>query len=274
MNLRKLALAGTALAMMAGAPAQASIVDNPHFKVLGLVIVWSGDGAGGAIANDFVVDFGADVDLIGGAANDGNTVVTGTLDATVDSLGAANGNPFDVDGSTFTDAGDAGLLDAADSYSAFAIDNTTDLGVVAAPLETSFYVASNTGFGINGTATATTATGDLGLADIGYELGVTAAAHTVGALNIGGAAARVPSTNAVTLGVEAGFEVGGGADLADLTGAAIYTGDQSTAAATGTIIQQSARFDNTYTLGGTAGYDLSMGAGEVEAEVVFTVFVP
>ena len=37
MKLRKLLLAGGALAALAGVPAQASIVDNPHFKVLGLV---------------------------------------------------------------------------------------------------------------------------------------------------------------------------------------------------------------------------------------------
>ena len=60
-----------------------------------------------------------------------------------------------------------------------------------------------------------------------------------------------------------------------MTGAApIFVGTQRTAETPGSIADQSVRFDATYTLGGSAGYDLSQGAGEVEADVVYTVFVP
>ena len=64
------------------------------------------------------------------------------------------------------------------------------------------------------------------------------------------------------------------ANLGAMTGATpVYQGNQRTAASAGTITAQSVRFDATYELG-TSGYDLSMGAGEVEAEVVYTVYVP
>ena len=39
--------------MSCSLPASASVVDRPHFKVLGLVIVWSGDGSGGGVADPF-----------------------------------------------------------------------------------------------------------------------------------------------------------------------------------------------------------------------------
>ncbi|MEM9841713.1 MAG: hypothetical protein AAF767_03650, partial [Pseudomonadota bacterium] len=78
MSFRKPLLAGVALAMGAAtlvAPAQASIIDRPHFKVLGVVIVWAADDANGntPIATDFIINdtTGAgDTDLIGGTTVD------------------------------------------------------------------------------------------------------------------------------------------------------------------------------------------------------------
>jgi len=64
------------------------------------------------------------------------------------------------------------------------------------------------------------------------------------------------------------------------TATSVFRGDQRTAASRGTIAAQSVRFDATYTLGNwdgtnfTPGYDLSAGAGEIEASVTYTVFVP
>ncbi len=274
MNLKKALLAGAAFAVAATAPAQASIVDNPHFKVLGLVIVWGADASDNSpIVSDFVIDTGTgttaaasgDADLI---SDDVHTVVTGTLDATPDSL--ANGTILSVtdatSGGVFTDNGTTGQLDAADVFTAFGLDGTTDLGADDAELESSFYVASNTAFAIDAEASELTAT-NFDLADVGFEMSVTQSGDDGLAF---GSAAQLPHSGGATGGV-----AGTVTTLDDLTTAAnVFTGDQRTAASTGSIAQQSVRFDVVYTLGGTAGYDLSMGAGEIEADVTYTVFVP
>lgn len=264
MNFRKLMLAGGALAAIVGAPAQASIVDNPQFRVLGLVIVWGSDGSGAApIVSDFVIDnvTGAgDADLIAG---DVNTVITGSLTPTAGSFAGATSI---VDGSGTALQSSTGVLDAADSFSAFTLDADTDIAVDGLVQESSFYVASNTAFNINATATATTETG-FTLADVGYSLAVTETGTADGLAF--GSAAQFPGGSA-TGGVETSIT-----NLALMTGALpVFVGTQRTAETAGSIAEQSVRFDATYTLGGAAGYDLSQGAGEVEAAVVYTVFVP
>ena len=274
MKLRKALLAGAALMVAAGAPAQASIVDNPHFKVLGLVIVWGADASDAApVVSDFVIDTGTgstaaasgDADLI---SDDVHTVVTGSLTATPDSL--SNGTLLSVtdatSGGAFTDNGTTGQLDAADVFTAFGLDGTTDIDAGDADLESSFYVASNTAFAIDAAASEVAAT-NFGLADVGFDMSVTQSGDDGLAF---GSAAQFPHSGGATGGV-----AGTVTTLDDLTTPAnVFTGDQRTAASTGSIADQSVRFDVTYTLGGTAGYDLSMGAGEIEADVTYTVFVP
>ncbi len=274
MKLRKALLAGAALLVAAGAPAQASIVDNPHFKVLGLVIVWGADASNTApVVSDFVIDTGTgstaatsgDADLI---SDDVHTVVTGSLTATPDSL--SNGSLLSVtdatSGGAFTDSGTTGQLDAADAFTAFGLDGTTDIDAGDAELASSFYVASNTAFAIDAEASEVTAT-NFGLDDVGFGMAVTQSGDDGLAF---GSAAQFPHSGGATGGV-----AGTVTTLDDLTTPAnVFTGDQRTAASTGSIAAQSVRFDVTYTLGGTAGYDLSMGAGEIEADVTYTVFVP
>ncbi|MEL6859593.1 MAG: hypothetical protein AAFO74_14490, partial [Pseudomonadota bacterium] len=106
MSYRKLLMAGAALAastLSVSAPANASIIDRPHFKVLGVVIVWAADDATGTtpIATDFIIDDTAgsgDTDLIGGTDRDGRTVVTGSLTATEDAASTtALGAVLDID---------------------------------------------------------------------------------------------------------------------------------------------------------------------------------
>ncbi len=267
MNIRKLMLAGSALAVMTAAPAQASIIDNPHFKVLGLVIVWGADASGTApMVSDFVIDSDAtgsnDADLI---ASNVHTVVTGSLTPTPTSL--AGSSPFSITDGTNeifnTDSSGDGFLDATDSFTAFSIDGSTDITTSDMIFNSSFYVASNTAFNIE--AQASVATSDnFVLSDVGYALGVTA--DGTGDATSFGSNAQVPGT-----------VVGGITTLDDLDNAApidVFTGTQRTAASAGSIIDQSVRFDATYTLGGVTGYDLSMGAGEIEADVTYTVYVP
>ena len=273
MNLKKALLAGAAFAVATVAPAQASIVDNPHFKVLGLVIVWGADASDNTpIVSDFI-DTGTgataaasgDADLI---SDDVHTVVTGSLTATPDTL--ANGSLLSVadatSGGAFTDNGTTGQLDAADAFTAFGLDGTTDIEADGATLESSFYVASNTAFAIDAEATQVAAT-NFSMADVGFEMAVTQSGDDGLAF---GSAAQFPHSGGATGGVS-----GTVSTLDDLTTAAnVFTGDQRTAASVGSIAEQSVRFDVAYTLGGTAGYDLSMGAGEIEADVTYTVFVP
>jgi hypothetical protein len=272
MKLRKLLLAGSAAVMLTVAPAQASVIDNPHFKVLGLVIVWGTDAAGTApIASDFVINSAAgagDADLIAG---DVHTVVTGSLLPTPDTLAGAS--PFNVSnavaGGVFTDAGSVGVLDAADSFTAFTLNGTTDVSAAGATYDSSFYVASNTPFAIDAVASTVAAnTVNFSLANVGYALEVTPTA-TDGALTFG-ANAQFPHTGGATGGVVSTVN-----DLGDMaTSTNVFTGNRRTAATVGSIVGQSVRFDATYSLGGAAGYDLSMGVGEIEANVTYTVFVP
>lgn len=273
MTIRKLLLAGSALAFAATAPAQASIIDNPHFKVLGLVIVWGSDGTGAApVVSDFVIDTDAtgtanDHDLIG---TDVHTVVTGTLTPTPTSVATAGGSPFDVtDGATTlfsTDSNSDGVLDASDSFTAFAIDGNTDVTMNDATFASSFYVASNTAFAIDAQASITAAT-NFTATDVAYDLSVTQTGDD--GLAFGGNA-QFPHSGGATGGVSATV-----ATLADMAAPTqVFLGDQRTAATPGSIADQSVRFDAVYTLGGVAGYDLSMGAGEIEAAVTYTVYVP
>ncbi len=271
MNFRKLMLAGGALAAIVGAPAQASIVDNPQFRVLGMVIVWGADASGTApIVSDFVIDSAAgagDADLI---AADVNAVVTGTLTPTAASVGGVTNI---VDGTGAVLQSSTGILDATDTFTAFNLDAGTDIAVDGLAQSSSFYVASNTAFAINATASATTEDG-FTLADVGYSLSVTQTGNDGLAF---GSAAQLPGGASVT--DADGREIGGVdtsiTNLAAMVGTVpVFTGTQRTAGSVGSIAEQSVRFDATYTLGGANGYDLSQGAGEVEANVVYTVFVP
>lgn len=267
MSLRKLLLAGVTLVASAAAvaPANASIIDRPHFKVLGVVIVWAADDSTGGtpIATDFIIDdtSGAgDTDLIGGTAVDGRTVVTGELTATADAASTAGlGSILDIDNTTGTIA--TVNTDTAAGFSAF---DVTDATLTSEDLtyESSFYVASNTAFSIDGVATETAQEGDFEMTDIGYSMDVTLGG-TDGTLTFGGSA-RDPAGTFGTF-----------ADLSEVDGSTpIFVGTDRTADSAGSIVAQSVRFDATYTLGTGGAYDLSQGAGEIQADVVYTVFVP
>ncbi|MEL7453269.1 MAG: hypothetical protein AAGJ50_07865 [Pseudomonadota bacterium] len=263
MSYRKLLLAGAALAastMAVSATANASIIDRPHFKVLGVVIVWAADDSNGntPIATDFVIDdtVGAgDSDLI---LQDGRTVLTGTLTATADAASTAGlGTVLNIDNGSPIATVDT---DSPSNFSAFDVTGASITGD-ALTYESSFYVASNTAFAIDGVATQTAQSGDFTLAQIGYDMDVTVNGNDGIAF---GANAQNP------LGSFTGFT-----NLSQVDGTnPVFVGGQRTAASVGTIAGQSVRFDATYTLGAGGAYDLSLGAGEIQADVVYTVYVP
>ncbi len=272
--LKKLAIATGVAAAIAAPASQASIIDNPFFRVLGVVIVWGADNGGASpIASDFVLMNSAGGSGTAGddiIAGDVHAVVTGTLTAIPTNTTA--GSLMDItnptSGGVLTDAAGAGagFLDVSDSLTAFGLDATTDVGITNSVTH-SFYVASNTAFDIQAvTALDAASSGDiggLGLAGIGYDLAVDVDGDD--GLAYGGNA-QDPSTGgtgAVT-----------GSDLAAINGTFVFDGGRRTAASVGAIAGQSVRFDATYTLGGTAGYDLSQGTGLLSADVTYTIFVP
>ena len=268
MNLRKLVLAGTAVAALLGAPAQASIVDNPQFRVLGLVIVWGADSATGTtpVVSDFIIDDAAgagDSDLIAG---DVHAVVTGTL--TPLAPGSAFTGSVGVEGTTNTASITNGVLDAGESLTAFTLTGTTDVDLDG-DLEqnSSFYVASNTNFSISGEAQLDPSSDAFALSDVGFEmtLAPTGVATTDGGLTFG---VDAQDPQGVFQSVPTLDDMGPNTLIYD------GTSGRRTAATPGSIADQSVRFDATYTLGGAAGYDLSLGAGTLTANVEYTVFVP
>lgn len=275
MSIRKLLLAGAALAASSAAitaPANASIIDRPHFKVLGVVIVWAADESNGntPIATDFVIDSNNggiasnDTDLIGGVNVDGRTVVTGSLTPTSDgSSTAALGDILTIDDDGNSANGVTQSVDTATPASFGVFDVTGESVGGDLTHNSSFFVASNTAFSIDGDATAVTETGDFDLTDVSFSMSVDVDGTVADAGIAHGSAAQNP-----------GGSFGTFADLSAVDGSTpVFQGTQRTAFAPGSITAQSVRFDATYELG-TSGYDLSMGAGEVEAEVVYTVYVP
>ncbi|GAB5453895.1 MAG: hypothetical protein Hens2KO_01240 [Henriciella sp.] len=273
MSFRKLLLAGTTLVASAAiaTPANASIIDRPHFKVLGVVIVWAADDSNGGtpIATDFVIDSddggNNDADLIGGSTVDGRTVVTGSLTATPDASSTAGlGSILEIE-----DSGGASLAtantDTAATFNAFDVSDAT-LTSDDLTYESSFYVASNTPFAIDAEASNLVEEGDFDAADIGYDLDV-----TVSGTDGTGPSALTFGGNAQSPGT--GFSAPATLDLLT-TQTQVFNGTARTALNAGSIVSQSVRFDATYTLGSGAAYDLSQGAGEVKADVVYTVYVP
>lgn len=272
--LKRLAIAAGVATAIAAPATQASIIDHPFFRVLGVVIVWGTDTATGTtpIVSDFVLmnTTGQGDDIIGA---DGRAVITGTLNGApaTNSAGSlmtlTNAGGASIDDSTGTVAG---YLDADDTLAAFTLNNATDVDLSGNTVQHSFYVASNTAFEIQAVASGLNTTDgftSLTLADIGYSLSVNAGTATDGVITWG---ANSQDPHSGGSGV-----IGAVDDLGDLTSStAVFTGNQRTAATVGTIASQSVRFDATYTLGGTTGYDLSMGAGLIEADVTYTVFVP
>lgn len=290
MSFKKLALATGVAASLLASTAYASVIDRPFFQVLGVVVVWGGtdydENAGTApVVSDFVLltpaSGSAGADLIAG---DVYSVVTGSLDPISDS-GTAADSPavFDpvtgeTSGGTFTDSGTAGVLDAADTLTAFGIDASTDIsGGLVGSHNSSFYVASNAAFDIFAQSSNVVATGDFltdGLDDenISFAMSIDVAGDD--GLAYGGAA-QDPTGGAtgVVTTVDSLDDMAGGDTK-------VFDGGQRTAASVGNLAAQSVRFDSVYTLdsdtgtAGVQGYDLSMGVGTLQADVTYTVYVP
>ena len=258
----------------------ADLVDRPHFRLDGLVIVWAADPASGApIVSDMAVDSGTggtgassgDTDLIN---TDVHTVVTGSLVATQDGLANATGGmPFILTNTTrgtfSTDTNGDGVVSGADAFTSFGLQNISDARVDAVRQSSSFYVASNVPFSIDAQAfTPTTFTEFILLQITRVQLSMTQAGNDGLAF---GSSAQLPHTG----GSNAGFAPS--LRLWDLrVPRNVFTGNQRTAAQPGSIADQSVRFDAEYSIAAAnlTGYDLSLGTFDFQVEVVYTVYVP
>ncbi len=275
-------LAVLLFAFLAGrAPIAADIQDNPHFNVLGAVIVWSADTVGNApVAADFIIDTGTggtaatsgDTDLIAG---DQFTVVTGSLVSTnmpppPTGTGAI---PFVIDNTTSgqinTDTNGDGIVAADDSFSAFGLQSNTNLRVTGVQSRTSFYVASNTPFSIDAETQPPTSGLNFALLILtNLDMAVTRSGDDGLAF---GSAAQYPHSAGPNGGITANTNL-----YSLIGGQTVFTGDQRTASTPGTLAEQSVRFDNTYSISAASltGYDLSLGTFDFTVQVVYTVFVP
>lgn len=261
----------TTLGVCFALPSVSAITDRAVFKVDGVVIVWGADNTSTTpIASEFIIqNGGASTDLIAG---DVYTVLTGTLDALdesyADDAGAtlrirriANGPNQD------TRANGDRVTDASDSFTAFELDNRTDVRTIRSEIESSFYVASNKAFSIDATSSAVGDPADLNL--IRLRMRVTRSGSDAG-LSFGGSAQFPHTTNTRRAGVQHNNY----RRLSLMTGGYnIFNGNRRTALSSGSIADQSVRFDQTYRWN-TGNIDLSDGVFDVEAVVEFVIYIP
>lgn len=258
-------------------PASASVIDDPHFRVLGAVIVWAADAAGTApIVSDFVIDTGTgnrgdvsgDVDLLAG---DVHTVVSGTLIPADDAYFGGQGAPVVIrrpvgTGNFSADSDGNGLLDANDGFSAFRLRQNTDTNTRRMEIWSSFFVASNEPFNIDAVMTPVNGTQVSDLNRIFLRLSVTDSGNDGIAF---GAAAQFPHTAGPLGGSRANSR-----RLSNMTSPVrVFVGNQRTARVPGSIVDQSVRFDLRYRYH-SGSVDLSDGVFDFEAEVLYTVYMP
>ncbi len=274
-----LAAAAAAAALMSPSAAAAP-VDKVAVRINGTVIVWGADaaspGAGVPVVSDFILDTGSgtsaatsgDADLIAGNVH---TVVTGSLVPVSTSWHGAQGSPMalvNLQGrpNFITDSNGDGVMDANDAFTPFRIRAASDTNMRRMEIETSFYVASNVPFAIDAVAVPEAGTPASRLGQIRLWLTTTQSGDDGIAF---GSAAQFPHTG--------GSTGGSGAISRQLstmtTPRRVFTGNRRTAAARGTIAEQSVRFDLMYRFN-FGNVDLSQGTFAVGAQVTYTVYVP
>lgn len=268
---RRYALACLGSALASGS-SSALTLDNPNFKVDGVIIVWAADSSGTApVVADFIVGNDQSApDLIG---IDARAVVTGTLDPTEDAT-AAGGMPFVITDTTSgdinTDTNGDGRITEADSFTPLGLQGITDARVDASRQYSSFYVASNTAFNIDAVSTPPGTFLDFILLNI-IRMNLSSTVNgSDGGVDFGDSAQA-----AHTGGPNTGFAAE--TTLWNLRFAqTLFTGNQRTAATPGSIADQSVRFDAEYAISAASltGYDLSLGTFDFTVEVTYTAYAP
>jgi len=266
-----------------------SVIDRPFFRAAAVVIVFGAsdfeeNGGEAPIVFDFHVLNGsasgqAAPDLIG---VDGRSINYNTGRYNPIQSGEGSGWEFQINdetfGGVFNSSAPHQTLDANDSYTAFGLDNTTDVDLLGNSQRASrFFIASNVSFDLFAQASNLTATGDFSTMDysnIRYRLRYQTTGG--GGVNRWGQSAQdpAPSGNGITYG---------GTGVVTLDGLAggptkVFQGEQRTARTTGSIMHQAVGFQTRYNLLGSTitgnNYDFSQGIGSLAADVTYTVYTP
>lgn len=275
-------MAALGLLAFGAAFASADVVDRPFLRAGSVVIVFSGSDF---IENNWEAPIVHDFVLLDNVPSGqaGNDIIAGdgvAVNFPFDpvSNGDSGGWPFEISGQTSGGVYDNNpsfqMLDANDSYSAFGMDQDTDIDLLGNQARFAwFFVTSNSAFDIYAEANNLTGNGDFAGLDydnITYQLIVRSPAS---------ASIGQRSQNPAIGG--SGIVIGNGGDtLEDLTGAPVkvFDGGRRTAASRGTIAQQAVGFASIYRLRGASvngsNYDLSMGTGILTADVIYTIYAP
>ncbi len=288
-NMRKEGV-GFLLAGCLAAPALSAVVDRPFFRAAAVVIVFGAsdfeeNGGVAPVVYDFHVLDGASSgqaapDLI---SDDGRSINFNTGRYNPIQSGESSGWEYQINnetfGGTFGSSAPHQTLDANDSYSAFGLDNTTDIDLLGGGNRASrFYVASNVPFDIFGQASNLTATGDFSTMDynnIRYRLRYQVSGG--GGVNRWGQSAQdpAPSGNGVTYGQGGSVYTLNGLVAAPVK---VFQGEQRTARTEGSIMDHAVSFQSRYSLTGSTitgnNYDFSQGIGSIGADVTYTVYTP
>lgn len=274
-------IAGTTALAGSGGSAYAAVTDRPYFRAGPVVIIFGGSDF---FENDFDAPVVSDFYLLDNvpSGSQGNDIIDGdvyTVNYPFDPIhGSDAGWPFQITGQPFggdyTSNPSYQVLDANDSYSAFGVDDDTDIDLLGNQVRFAwFFVTSNAPFDIFAETRNLVATGDftgLDYSNIGYQLVVRSpASPSIGQQS------QNPSVGG------GGVVLGNGGDtLADMAGGPtkVYDGGRKTARVSGSIAGQAVGFASVYRLRGSPvngnNYDLSMGTGNLSADVVYTIYAP
>lgn len=282
-GIQKTAIACACLPILLG-QASASVIDRPFFRANAVVIVFSGgdfveNNGEAPLVHDFVL-----LDNVT-SGTEGNDIIAGDgvpVNFPFDPIsdGTSGGWPFQITGQTSGGVYDNNpsfqMLDANDSYTAFGIDNGTDIDLLGTQVRFAwFFVASNTAFDIYAEASNLVTSGDftgLGYDNIGYQL-----------IERSPASPSIGQRSQLASIGGSGIVVGRntfGSTLDDISAGQtkVYDGGRRTARVPGSIAQQATGFASIYRLRGSPitgnNYDFSMGTGVLSADVVYTVFAP
>ena len=288
-NMRK-GVVGLLLAGCLSAPALSAVVDRPFFRAASVVIVFGAsdfeeNGGIAPVVYDFHVldnttSGQAAPDLI---AADGRSINYNTQRYNPIQSGVSSGWEYQINDQTFGGAFNSTAphqtLDANDSYSAFGLDETTDIDLLGGGNRASrFYVASNVPFDIFGQASNLTATGDFSTMDytnIRYRLRYQVSGG--GGANRWGQGAQdpAPSGNGITYGQNGTLFTLDGLAAAPVK---VFQGERRTARIDGSIMDHAVSFQSRYNLRGSTingnNYDFSQGTGSIGADVTYTVYTP
>ncbi len=270
--------------------AMADIIDRPYFRANSLVIVFGADdfaenGGVAPIVFDFVTleNLGSGTagdDLI---AADGRPINYNTQQYNPIQSGDGSGWEYQIHDATFGGAFQSSAphqtLDANDSYTAFGLDDDTDIDLLGGGARASrFFVASNTAFDIYGQADNIQATGDfssLSYQNIRFRFRYNVSGG--GGVNRWGQRAQDPALGGagVVLGQNGTLFT---LDDLDGTPVKVFDGGRRTARQRGSIMQQAVGFQSRYNLRGAGingnNYDFSMGVGSLSAEITYTIYTP